>query len=173
MFANSNGLCTNCISGYFINNGLCSPNIPNCQSFDPNTALCLTCASGFYLTSNSQCSRLPQYCLTADRNGACLSCSQGYSIAGQICVITISNCYIYNPNNPIYCYQCNTGYYLNMVYGCTVLPPFCSVANNQGYCLNCYSGYQLYNQAICVLIVQNCISYIQVGNNSTHCTQCS
>lgn len=172
--ANSAGLCTNCAAGYISASGQCIAATANCQSFDPNTALCLICNSGYYLTANSRCLTLPQFCTAADRSGACTSCRSGYSVYNGICVVTIVNCNYYNPNNPAYCYQCAQAYYLNTVYQCSLLPPFCLSATNLGYCLNCQQGYTLFSAGgICVISVQNCVSYVQAGSNSTRCVQCA
>lgn len=76
-------------------------------------------------------------------------------------MVTISNCMIYNQNNAAYCYQCVQGYYLNLGYTCTLLPPFCTSANNLGLCLSCRQGYSLLNNnGICVVPVSNCIAYV-------------
>lgn len=170
--ANPNGVCTNCAAGYIAAGGQCVAGTANCQSFDPNTALCLACVQGYYLTSNNRCLLLPQFCLSASQNGSCTNCKSGYSVSGGICVVTISNCMIYNQNNPSYCYQCIQGYYLNIQYSCTVLPPFCLSANNLGICLSCQQGYSLFNNGICVILVSNCITYVQNGL-STRCNQCA
>lgn len=171
--ANPGGLCTNCASGYLVASGQCVASTANCRSFDPSSALCLNCIDGYYLTTNSQCSIIPQFCTSADRSGACTACRSGYSLAGRICVVTISYCLIYNQNNPAYCFQCSQGYYLNMGYSCTILPPFCQTANSLGYCLSCQQGYSLLNSGLCVIPVANCISYVQQGTTTTQCTQCA
>jgi hypothetical protein len=170
---NSNGVCTNCAAGYIAASGQCVAGTAYCQSFDPSTALCLSCIQGYYLTANNRCQTLPQFCLSAAVNGSCTNCRGGYTAAAGICVVTIANCVIYNQNNADYCYQCSPGYYLNTVYTCSLLPPFCLAANNLGYCLNCQQGYYLISNGLCVIYVANCLSYIQVANNGTHCVQCA
>lgn len=147
------GACTNCAVGYILagGQGQCVAGTAYCQSFDPNTALCLNCIQGYYLTAASRCLVLPQFCQSAVGNGSCISCRDGYSVANGVCVVTITNCVTYNQNNPNYCYQCIQGYYLNVVYSCSMLPLYCSAANSQGSCLSCTQGYSLFNGGICVI----------------------
>lgn len=166
-----NGQCLSCLNGYRVSKGICLPNIPNCQAFDPSTGACKQCISQYYYNSQGQCLPLPAFCTAANTSGACTACISGYSIAGSVCVITIVNCQIYNQNNPAYCYQCISGYYLNAAYSCAILPPNCLNANSLGVCLSCAFNYTLVG-SICVIAIPNCVNYVQTST-STRCSQCT
>lgn len=166
-----NGQCLSCQNGYRVSKGICLPNIPNCQAFDPSTGACKQCIAQYYYNSQGQCVSLPAFCTAASPSGACTSCIVGYSLAGSICVITIVNCQIYNQNNPAYCYQCISGYYLNAAYSCTLLPPNCLNANSLGVCLSCAPTYTLVG-SICVISTPNCVNYVQTAS-ATRCSQCA
>ena len=165
------GQCLTCLNGYRVSKGICLPNIPNCQAFDPNTGTCKECISQYYYNSQGQCLPLPAFCTAATPSGACSSCIAGYSQAGSYCVATIAFCSIYNQNNPAYCFQCIAGYYLNAGYSCTVLPPNCINANSLGVCLTCTSSYTLVG-SLCVVATPNCLNYVQ-SNSTTRCSQCA
>ena len=163
--------CITCINGFRVSKGICLPNIPNCQAFDPFTGACKQCIPQFYYTSQGQCLPLPAFCTSANPSGGCTSCISGYSLAGTVCVTTIINCMTYNQNNPAYCYQCISGYYLNAGYSCSILPPNCLNANSLGVCLACAITYTL-SGSLCVISTPNCLNYVQ-SNNVTRCSQCS
>ncbi len=169
--ANPDGNCVQCIQGYRVFLGQCLPNIQYCQSFNNSTGTCASCLSQYYLTASGQCSMLPAFCTEASPSGFCTSCIKGYIVVSGSCVAIITNCIIYNQNNPDNCFQCSQDYYLNAFYSCTLLPPFCLTANSLGFCLSCVTGYIPIN-SICVVPVNNCVSYVQM-TNVTRCSQCA
>jgi hypothetical protein len=76
--------CTACLSGYYLNNGICYLGNAFCSSIDSNTGYCIGCVSGFTLNSGLCIANVN--CTTYASNGACLTCPSGYIVFSGLCV---------------------------------------------------------------------------------------
>ena len=153
--------------------GQCIIQEPNCVQFNSN-GQCSICQDGYYLTSNYKCTVLPSFCTSANPQGQCLTCLPNYSLSYNRCVLTIPFCVEYNRDDPSQCFQCLDNYYLTDQYRCANKPPNCQIADSNGVCIKCINTiYQLIN-GLCVIPVQNCLSYRIVQNiNDTRCSRCA
>ena len=79
-------------------------------------------------------------------NGYCRECLPGYvKTADDLCILPIPNCLIYDASNPPGCDQCND-----------------KTLQSQGKCIcDASKGYikATYNPDVCLLKINNCISY--------------
>lgn len=147
--ANGNGVCTSCVNGFTLSNGLCVRFIINCQTVNPSTNLCQTCISGYYINSNGFCSQLPENCLTASPTGSCLTCLPQFTLRNGLCIRSDPNCQRFDPITNI-CMNCVSGYYLNGVSFCVLNPANClTYIFTQQRCTQCISGFRLSPDGVC------------------------
>lgn len=146
---NYNG-CTQCESGYELNNGKCSQascSIPNCLSCSGNT--CLQCGANSELY-NGACCAIGGTCKTWENSDECL-CAECYPLyeltSEKLCV----ECTKETPENcaeaSIYCgkcYTCKDGYSLTAEGQCvkTTMPEHCKTYDGTK-CTQCDTGYGL------------------------------
>jgi hypothetical protein len=64
------------------------------------------------------------------------------NITEGFCKLVDPNCAILNLNL-IVCAKCNSGYYINILGSCQMLPNNCQGAAANGTCLNCIAGFTL------------------------------
>ena len=171
--AGSSGVCTSCIAGYQLYQGICVVVTENCRYWSVVSLQCSDCLAGFYLSVNGSssgyiCKQLGSYCLRADIFGGCLQCLTGYTIYNQQCVDTgsIRFCRVYNLTT-FTCLECVAGYTLNANSRC--LPRYCSSVDGQGNCVSCLANYKLVS-SMCVVEISNCQSY---NPTSGLCYTCS
>jgi len=140
--------CNQCISGYYLQNGICYP--------------CL-------LSSNCQT------CIVAQPN-VCLSCRANMIMAVingtticQNCIYPCSSCL---QSNISFCTACPVGKYLsNGTCLNNVCSQFCEVCSSPTTCLLCMPGYwPLNSNGICVPGVAGCLKVM--NNNPTYCLKC-
>lgn len=94
------GKCTECASGYKLNNGKCEkivaipPPADNCAEYGYVDAkgkyyakwtlgckkVCIKCKTGYYINVNHTCSALSANCNAADIYGKCTECASGYKV---------------------------------------------------------------------------------------------
>ncbi|BFU23647.1 protein kinase domain containing protein [Entamoeba histolytica] len=125
----TDGVCTDCSSGYYLNNSLCkscSTLDSNCQSCSTNSAVCLVCKNKYY-PNGSGCSTCASKncgddCNTS--NGICTTCINNYYPINGICksCSTLdSNCQSCSDKTRI-CLKCQRGF---------------NLASNQTKCIKC------------------------------------
>lgn len=178
-----NNSCLNCASGFTVQNGNCvscsaaGPACTSCQIINATT-ICTFCTSGNVLVGG-QCVLCPSYCgATCTPTGMCI----GYNINSILinnqfyiedCPNGCSSC---APDNPAYCTQCSSGFYLQGGSCLTCTPASnclqCTAAN-PSQCLSC-AAYNWLNQVNGTFICQTCVfPCLQCYPNSlTTCTSC-
>jgi hypothetical protein len=81
----SQGTCTLCSIGYFLNNGYCYPVNPNCADYSMNNGTCLSCPSNAILES-PLCIIINPTCADGSTS-VCTSCSSDYVPLSGFCVL--------------------------------------------------------------------------------------
>jgi hypothetical protein len=173
----SNGICSRCFSGYYLNlQQQCLQVNPLCKTYD-QTGACLTCYVGYTLTGRectiSQSGGTGQTnCKTINANGICTACYEGYYLntATSQCERVNDLCKTRNVNNNL-CTSCYNGYELTAMGTCQVMTggnsgqsgdPYC-LSFNGNVCLQCAMGYYKANNGRCALANPLCKSINQMG----------
>lgn len=161
---NSNNVCTKCLYGYLLYNGVCVCSFQNCLQCIGST-LCTQCAYPTRASSlyNSGC--LPYYyedtlcnvtnCENCMNINFCAECSYGFTLQPNgACTQNIcnqqSNCSLCNLQQTI-CYSCKMGYMQMSVLSPTCLP----IPNNYSCFVNACSFCQPNNPNVCQKCSQN------------------
>lgn len=189
--SNNPDTCTGCQTGFFLNNGACTPCPSWCATCDSET-VCTALPSGTFgytlvqvnasYTAIAQCdygcyscsSADPSFCNTCVPAGFYLSVStaSANTRARSICLpCTISsNCKTCSTSSPSTCTSCFPGDYLAANNTCIVCDSPCTTCQqtNSSFCLSCPSGYTL-SSGTCSEI-ENTNSSAACNEN---CAQCS
>lgn len=184
----TNGDCTKCINGYYLNTKVCyRGEVANCLTYKTatnaaTTNSCDVCQNGYYL-SNELC--LPHRplanCKQTDpaAKDTCKVCNNNFFLykVTKTCVpyIPIANCLKYQT---IYkCIECAANFYVsNFGTRCLPIPPSsnCLKVNAAGECTDCAQGSFLYS-ASCVPyysdVLKNCDSAIGLIKDSKATSQ--
>jgi len=90
------GVCSQCITGYFLNQGKCTVCDNSCAScFD--SSLCLTCKAGYFNETNtdySLCQACSAGCISCTSLASCTTCAQSYRISAGSCIVCSSYCLV-------------------------------------------------------------------------------
>jgi hypothetical protein len=135
------GRCINCVTGYFLNNGICLYPNNNCLTSNPTTKKCLSCYRSYFLT-NGQCLPVSPLCNGNTLDGSCIKCFAGYTLKGSVCVTLISTnpfCLAFYGGS--LCGKCQNGYYIGPNSQCTRVNPLCrTYYMSSGVCGACAYG---------------------------------
>jgi hypothetical protein len=163
--------CRICVTGYFINNGICvSPNT-NCLRSNATTKKCLSCYRSYFL-ANGQCLPVSPLCNGNTLDGSCIKCISGYTPKGNGCVTLISTnpfCLTFKVSD---CVRCQNGYYLGPNSLCTRVNPLCrSYYMSSGICINCVYGSSRSNGSCFTWISLNpkCANFNNVTGSCLRC----
>jgi len=174
------GVCTNCSSGFYLSNGICSACDLSCSTC-LDSSLCLTCMSGYYNSSNvnnALCQSCMAGCSSCNTLATCLSCGLGYRLTSPTCTACSANCLTCTGSG---CTGCNqlSGLILGVCYLCTdgthqgsAGCQTCTSSPSRIICTSCGNGYFLNSNnqqcVACTSIFANSILC-----NSTNVIQCS
>ena len=90
----SRGICLNCASNYYLNDGICKQAIKSCVSYtDDSKTICTDCAYGYSLINNF-CSENSVLGCRSEISYVCKECYRPFQLANGNCEIT--NCKTYN-----------------------------------------------------------------------------
>jgi hypothetical protein len=110
IIADETGQCTNCTSGYYLAQGVCTAVSFLCVNFDFNRNMCTSCQQGYFL-QDGDCIfpslGYDQYC-TRYINSFCSSCQQNYYLNNYVCTAIDSNCTQFDSNAGV-CRVCQIG----------------------------------------------------------------
>lgn len=88
------GVCTACASGYYLNQGICSPCDASCATC-LDSSLCRTCNTGYYNATDvsfSLCQACSVGCTTCSSSTVCTACTSGYRLTAPSCTACASYC---------------------------------------------------------------------------------
>ncbi|GAB1221391.1 hypothetical protein ENUP19_0080G0029 [Entamoeba nuttalli] len=190
----TDGLCTNCFSGYYLNKSSCvsCDTKPNCESCSTDSNACLVCEHEYYPNgigcSTCASKNCGDDCNTS--NGTCTSCINNYYLKDNSCVScdTKPNCESCSTDSNA-CLVCKHGYYPNGI-GCSTCASKncgddCSTSN--GTCTSCINNYYPVNGVCksCSTLDSNCQSCsdktgiclkcqrgFNLASNQTKCIKC-
>jgi hypothetical protein len=130
--------CTSCVSGYYINSGLCAPNckLPCSTCSTSDTSSCRSCIAGYsYSNTSFTCNPITSC------NGSCSVCPLGYSLQEGSCFKCSTNCGSCFASSPEQCTGCLQGYYLSSNSQCVKCPSSCATCAFSTGCITCALGY--------------------------------
>ena len=145
------GVCLNCVTGYYLNQGKCSTCDVSCATCYDST-LCLTCSVGYYNgtnVNNALCQPCSLGCTACTSSSTCTACGTGFRLNAAACTACSSNC---NVCSAASCTTCNS---LSVLIGTSCY--LCTDISKQGsagctsctgtalrvLCSACSSGYYL------------------------------
>jgi hypothetical protein len=116
----TNGMCTQCSSGYYLNQGQCLSCDASCATCN-DISLCLNCNNGYYNGTNvdfSLCQSCSAGCLACTSSVTCTSCTTGYRLSGGSCIACSNSC---NSCSATACTACSqlSGLISGICYLCT------------------------------------------------------
>ena len=112
---NNEKICSKCIKGFYLNDGLCRINsIPNCEAFDANNLECTACRKGYYPDSNDKLTCLKQnvpYCVAyADNTNDCTKCESLFFVSSHRCAAVTMDYCVHSGGTTDDCEVCLSGY---------------------------------------------------------------
>lgn len=173
----NNGLCTNCITRYYLISGICVAVPAQCQTYNMMTGKCITCIANYELYSQGNqteyCVQMPNAtdpnCLVTDLNSFCIRCKVGYYINNGVCYIANTMCKTFDLIGG-QCLTCYDGYTLEQS-NCVSLTnqATCLTYNFQNTCISCVNGYYVVN-GVCTAVNSLCLTYDSVSGGCTSCS---
>ena len=139
----TNGICTKCLSGFYLTGNSVCTNTDNCSNGDKDTGICNSCKKGYYLDTKDYICK-PNiinnefiHC-TKIEEGKCIACENNYFLGEDFKCSSTSNC---SESDNGTCFSCSKNYYLDLNYNCTDIE-HCIYASHVYYkCLECEDGY--------------------------------
>lgn len=151
--------CSNCGNGLVLADGNCVAQVESCLYYSATG--CQFCRPGSFLSSG-KCQPLPKFCGFVDQEGKCLYCQSPSVIYRGRCVFFQVFCLDYDSNGN--CSSVPRDFSLGR--NSTVTNRFAGQWDALGNMVLCQGGYTLVNNN-CVLNIDNCTSYDQMGACST------
>lgn len=153
--------CATCGNGLVLANGTCVTQIDGCLYY--SSTGCQFCRASTYL-NQGKCAPLPKFCGIVDQQGKCLLCQPPTVQYQGRCVYFQVFCLDYTPDGNCSTVPRDFSLGRNM----TVINRFAGQWDALGNMVLCQGGYTLINNN-CVLKIDNCTSYDQMGA----CSSCA
>ena len=174
----ANGLCTDCIYGYFIGEDSKCSNTRNCS--ESYLGKCEICSDTYYLGLDNICSNI-EHCILSDRYFECIECEEDYyyNIRDKKCILgdnNYTNCKITDWDGK-FCEKCKNGFCLNQTdhtcFNNNEHGDFykCERTDSLGrFCVSCIDNYYLGTETLHCSKINGCE---KANNNDSKCIECN
>ena len=162
-------ICSICMDGYGLVDGLCIECSKDCLNCDKDG--CLKCDNHFYL-SDKICKECSSDCLECQNNeNNCTKCILNKALKNNTCENCdgCDYCYYDNDDKKV-CLICNSGTFYNNG-TCVDCIKGCAKCSDQNSCSVCYPPYYLDENKKCVLCDEGC-NYCRIQGGNKHCDFC-
>jgi len=150
--------CIACSDRYYLQNGICYPVSPLCNTYSNTTGACLTCFQGFELNGNACQRTTTPNCAQYNSNGVCSQCQNRYYLVNQNCIAVDVSCTTYLADGN--CTGCISGFVLTAGH-CYQEIANCMIQTASA-CQQCQSSF-IRASNFCYPEILNCLSYDQQG----------